>query len=174
MSNCDFKVGDLVVIYKTEDEPSPEYSGKIGKVGRICDLGNAIGGKVATVKYKDNNILRPYIKNIKLADKIIKKSDLKNGDIVTYRNGGKRIVRLKDKSIVMLDDFSILSFNLDDFYEDLSFSKNVESSFDIVKVYRPETEETFITQRSEDAREMTISEISEALGYEVKIIKEDK
>lgn len=104
---------------------------------------------------------------------IIKKSDLQNGDIVTYREKyvfSRRIVQ--NGKILYLNDFKNLSMALSDYDENLMALKNPD--FDIVKVYRPETEETFYTEKTKEAKEMTVAEIERELGYQIKVVKEDK
>ena len=104
--------------------------------------------------------------------KAIKKTDLKNGDIVTYRNGKKRIVN--EERIVYLSNFNNLSFTKNDFNNDLMQCEKTDSPWDILKVYRPETEETFYTERVKEVKKMTVAEICKELGYDVEIIKENE
>ena len=104
--------------------------------------------------------------------KIIKKSDLQGGDIVTYRNGEKRIVDISNNKTVYLNDFENTSMYLDEYDNDLMMKKETYYEWDIVEVFRPTTKETFITKR--ELKKMTVSEICKELGYDVEIVKEDK
>ena len=99
------------------------------------------------------------------------KKDLKNGDVVTLRNG--------DKLIFHDDDFSDLDSENDnnltctyDLNDDMTMKDKDYKDSDIVKVERPNRYDiAFI--RNETVKEMTVKEICEALGYEIKIKKED-
>ena len=95
------------------------------------------------------------------------KDDLKDGDVVTLRNGDKLIYC--DEQFKDLDNPHHNGVcDLDDLYSDLT---SWEENDDIIKVERPATYyEVF--NRDESVREMTVEEISKALGYEVKIVKE--
>lgn len=166
-----FKVGDKVELYKIDGENVELYGKHVGEVGKIEFINTNSG--YACVEFENGKTLRPYFKNIRLVEKIIKKSDLRNGDIVTYRNGDKRIVDKKKSGIVYIDDFEMLSFNFSSFNDDLMYLKDVDNEYDIVKVYRPSTEETFRTERTKQIKEMTLKEVCKELGYEVKIVKEE-
>lgn len=102
---------------------------------------------------------------------VIKKSDLQGGDIVTYRDGGKRIVDILNNRLVYLNDFSSESMHLNNYNNDLMDIDNC-SQWDIVEVFRATTKETFITKR--EIKKMTVKEICEELGYDIEIVKEDK
>jgi hypothetical protein len=80
-------------------------------------------------------------------EKEMTKSDLKEGMVVEYRCG----------SLVKLDSTDIR-------YKKDDLTSSVGSDCDIMKVYEP------IWTR-EETKEMTVAEISEKLGYEVKVVK---
>lgn len=84
-------------------------------------------------------------------EKQFKKADLKDGDIVIYRNGGKRIVNKTANKIVYMGDFSNLSFNLCDFREDLTNTNGCE--YDIVKIYQAEYKTVFSREEILDKAE---------------------
>ena len=94
--------------------------------------------------------------------------DLEDGDVVTLRNG--------DRLLYCDEQFKDLTYPhhngvccLDDLYPDLTSCNDKYD--DVIKVERPATYyEVF--NREESVREMTVEEISKALGYEVKIVKE--
>lgn len=172
MSDYKFKIGDRVELYKIDGEDYELYGKYVGEVGEIEYI-NADSDGYACVNFEDGKILRPYFRNIRLANKIIKKSDLRNGDIVTYRNGSKRIVDKKNEKIVLLRDFDVLCFYFSSFNDDLMRKDESDNEYDIVEVYRPETKETFITERTKKVKEMTLKEVCKELGYEVKIVKEE-
>ena len=101
--------------------------------------------------------------------------DLQFADIVTTRNGERYVVAdntlFGEKDGYWLDHEYIPNF----YRRDLKYDTTNDECriYDIIKVERagqviwerPEEEK-------EPAREMTIAEISEALGYEVKVVKE--
>ena len=96
------------------------------------------------------------------------KKDLKNGDIVTLRNGDKLV--LCDKRFSDLTgDYSNHLCDLDELKDDLTYKAwDGDSSNDIVKVERPVKYETVFER--EEAKELTVDEISEKLGYKVKVV----
>ena len=103
------------------------------------------------------------------------KDDLKDGDIVTLRNGD-RLLFCDDCFYEFAEGDSDndlcyeCELNTDLTYddEDTEYRKN-----DIMKVERPTTYITVFV-RKEDKKEMTVAEIEKALGYGIKIIKEEK
>lgn len=98
---------------------------------------------------------------------IVSKDDLKNGDIVTLRNGD-RLVFVNDEDFIDLsDDNDNYLSEICDLEDDLRHDSDEDS--DIVKVERPEKYTTVFTRT--EVKEMTVEEISKALGYEVKVVK---
>ena len=115
------------------------------------------------------------------------KSLLKSGDIVVFGSGEKAKVFLDYESdyygkgiLAYIDKDSFMA--LESYNEDLFTSTKLER-YAINKIYRPKYDNSvmssnlndydFIWERKE-VKEMTMKEICEALGYEVKIKKEDK
>ena len=113
------------------------------------------------------------LETIMIRTEIIKKKDLRNGDIVTYRNGNKRIVNKARNRIVYIDDFENLSMDFDSYTNDLYLDDSLDTEYDILQVYRPTTTEVFKTAREEHKKEMTIAQIEKELGYEIRIIKDE-
>lgn len=105
--------------------------------------------------------------------KITKNTELKSGDIVVLKNG--------DELIYVDDEFRDLDWDkndnqLTDIYdlEDDSFrmeDRNFKDS-DINLVKRP-IAYNIIYRASEDVKEMTLEQICEELGYNVKVIKKE-
>lgn len=96
------------------------------------------------------------------------KEDLQFGDILTLRNGEKHVYA---SGYMYGEDgkYYLDCERVDEYYNDDLTS--VESSdYDIVKVERA-TKSEVIFERKEEAKEMTVEEISKALGYEVKVVK---
>lgn len=100
----------------------------------------------------------------------MKKEDLKDGDIVTLKNG--------DRLVLFSGEFTDLEReghwidDLDDYEDDLRTCDRFYNEYDIVKVERPVEYETVFTR--DDAVELTVDEISEKLGYKVKVVGEDR
>lgn len=102
------------------------------------------------------------------------KADLKDGMIVEYADGGRRLVINND----LIGDSSHCS--LENFDYDLTHPFMDE--LDINKVYRYKARNGFdclladwnleLIWERHTAKEMTVAEIEKALGYSVKIIKE--
>lgn len=88
------------------------------------------------------------------------KSDLQEGDIVTDREGCK--------SLYSNGNFVGKTLNIKLLTDDLK-DIDGESYNDIVKVERPIKYETVFERK--EVREMTVEEISKALGFEVKVVK---
>lgn len=103
----------------------------------------------------------------------IMKKDLKENDIVTLRNGD-RLVLVGEDFIDLSDDNGNNLCDLSDLDNNLECVKcygKVEDC-DIVKVERPVEYETVFER--EDVQELTVDEISERLGYKVKVVGEDR
>ncbi|MGN0595021.1 MAG: hypothetical protein ACI4I6_07675 [Hominimerdicola sp.] len=111
-------------------------------------------------------------------EKKFTKSDLKNGDIILRRNGDVEIVCLETGTLITQDGFNFLS----DVNADLTDTDDCE--YDIIAVRRPKEPGScqfkafdkgygeLIYERKDEPEEMTLKEICEALGKEIKIVKE--
>lgn len=100
------------------------------------------------------------------------KDCLKEGDVVTLRNGEK-LRYTDDKFSDLNDDPNNSIYDLSDLDDDLTYYDRDEIENDIMKVERPLTYTTMF-ERKEEVREMTLKEICKELGYNVKIVKEEK
>lgn len=98
-----------------------------------------------------------------------KKSDLLDGDIVTQRNGNKKIYCINRDGFVGINDNSYLHYRN---YTENLLDKDGDEIYDIMKVERPAKYETVFI-RDTEVKEMTIAEIEKELGYPIKVIKED-
>lgn len=121
-------VGDIVTI-KNVDVWDSSY---------LCDVDNVYDAwfyenELGTIENGENNSFT--------------KSDLKDGDIVTYKNGIKRLVNATYKKIVFIQDPNILSFDFCDFRGNLTNRKGKE--YDIVKVERA-TKYEMVFERKEE------------------------
>lgn len=100
------------------------------------------------------------------------KYDIKDGDIVTLRNGDKlRWDGDSDHFIDIADNYNHLC-DMYDINDDMTMKDRDDSDSDIIKVERAFEYKTVYKREETVVKEMTIKEISEALGYEVKIVKE--
>ena len=116
----------------------------------------------------------------------MKKSDLRSGMIVEYRNGLKRIVLLNSKQGDVLVGATGLNENTNNFFaygkmdlskydEELRYKGN-DIDFDIVSVY--ESSEINVSKIAnkildrKEEKEITMAEIEEKFGCKVKIVKE--
>lgn len=79
------------------------------------------------------------------------KKNLEDGDIVTYRNGKKRIVNKTKNKIVYINDPENLSFYLNDFRNDLT--SKIDNEYDIIKVEKTQYETVF--ERKEEVLDET-------------------
>lgn len=79
------------------------------------------------------------------------KKDLEDGDIVTYRNGKKRIVNKTKNKIVYINDPENLSFYLNNFRNDLT--SKIGNEYDIIKVEKTQCETVF--ERKEEVLDET-------------------
>lgn len=96
------------------------------------------------------------------------KGDIKEGDIITLRNGDRLLIDA-DKDVSDLSGKNNNPvYSLHCFENDMTY-RSRNSNYDIVKVERPV--EYSIVYDKEPVREMTVEEISKALGYEVKVVK---
>lgn len=163
-----YKVGDKVrIVKKRAGSMIPSMDKYLGSVMCICRVLPSGGYEML----EDNQTWNWDDASIEGYANIIKKSDLKNGDIITYRDCDKRIVR--EDGLYGLQNLNFKRLSLEGYDEDLFYLDDCD--FDIIKVYRPETEETFYTEREQKkVKEMTVAEIEKELGYPIKVVKEEK
>jgi hypothetical protein len=101
----------------------------------------------------------------------MKKDELKYRDIVTLKNGDE-LVLFDNGELVDKDYEGHWIDSLDDYLDDLKCRDRCYSEYDIVKVERPVEYET--VYKRDDVVELTVDEISEKLGYKVKVVGEDR
>lgn len=113
-----------------------------------------------------------------MANQIKTKKDLELGDIIVLRNSDELLL-VNDGEFYDINNNSGWESNnvcdLDDLKDDLMFDDNDEDSRknDVMLVKRP-VRYDIVFDRKDVVKEMTVEEISNLLGYEVKIIKGDK
>ena len=159
MGDYKFKIGDRVRLIK-----NPNWGIEIGDTGVV----NELDDQPYVIWDKNNNRWAFRETDLELEEIVKTKNDLKYGDIVTLRNGNKLIYADEDFMDLERNNDNSLSY-LDDLTDDLKYDEH--KNYDIMKVERPVYFST-VYERDETVREMTIEEISKALGYEVKIVKE--
>ena len=125
------------------------------------------------LEFKENRgwcIREDEIELIKEGNKIMKKNELKTGDIVTLRNGDKLIYNDEYEEFKDLSsDYCNSLSDLDDLNDNMTYDG--DSKNDVIKVERPTGYETIFN--NVETRKMTVAEICKELGYDVEIIKEE-
>lgn len=135
--------------------------------GKIVTITNVYDDKVH-IKEDDDGYVWDLRAFEELEGLVINKDDIKEGDIITLRNGDRLLIDA-DKYVSDLSDENNNSvYSLDCYENDMTYRAG-NSNYDIVKVERPV--EYSIVYDKEAVREMTVEEISKALGYEVKVVK---
>lgn len=131
-----FKVGDKVRVIKCSIDG--ERCKNLNKVSTITEIGEYL-----CYPYMLKDIREPFKENeLALVEKQFTKSDLKDGDIVTYRDGRKKIV-FEDK-FYGSNHFVLLKY----YTEDLKDIDGEEEN-DIIKVERPVKYETVFERKEE-------------------------
>ena len=138
-----FKIGDRVRAIKE----SPQ-----GKIGTIVEIwSNGRGAEVAFKNWKDGwgqdnchyNMENDEIELI--SHKQFTKSDLKDGDIVTYRNKDKRILSNNN----LIDQTGETAHRLKYYTNELKSKDRSSTDLDIIKVERPVKYETVYERKEE-------------------------
>lgn len=135
-----FKVGDKVKVIKCKTHSHCENINKISKIKEIKTF--------VTYPYYLEDCDEPFDgEELELVENQFTKADLKDGDIVTYRNENRRLVNATKQEIVYIENTSWLSFNFHNFRDDLTNKDGKE--YDIVKVERPIKYETLFERKEE-------------------------
>lgn len=158
-----FKVGDKVKV-KENLRVGKFYDGVYFSIemdkfkGKVVEIMN-IYDNYYGIKGDDWNF---YFSDEMLEPIKFKKSDLRDGDKITFRNG-KAGIYTGDETYI--DGLCNCHIN-----NDLTNNGSRGSELDIVKVERPRKYKTVYER--EKVREMTVEEICKALGYEVKVVED--
>lgn len=101
------------------------------------------------------------------------KDDLQFADIVTLRDGNKYVVA--DGCLYGEDDgyYEDCERIDNDYNNNLIYCNEYDEERHDLDIMKVERNGEVIFQRESEAKEMTVAEISKALGYEVKIVKEN-
>lgn len=161
-----FKVGDTARVVDPILDSQEYLKGHIFKITSVIDCADSQHCYEGERMWLDKEL------ELIEVNKMTKK-DLKNGDIVTLRNGD-RLVLCDECFNDLSGDYSNHLYDLDELRDDLTYKAwDDDSSSDIVKVERPVKYET-VFERREEVKELTVDEISEKLGYKVKVVGVDK
>ncbi|MBS5682316.1 MAG: hypothetical protein KHW52_06205 [Clostridium sp.] len=133
-----FKVGDKVRVIKCSIDG--ERCKNLNKVSTITEIGEYL-----YYPYMLKDIREPFKENeLALVEKQFTKSDLKDGDIVTYRNGDKRTVIAGN----LINSNGFISKKLNQYTNELKDTV-IGESLDIIKVERPVKYETVFERKEE-------------------------
>lgn len=159
-----FKVGDKVKIIKSEF-PGEKYAENVGKVSVIEKVDK--NGTIYPYKLKD--IYSCWGEHeLELVKESFTKADLKDGDIVTYRNGWERTFKGNQ---LFQNNFSVKQIS--DYNDDLTDSKGTHA-LDIVKVERAKEFEVVYERKEEildEAEKKYLSGIIAPFRNKVKYIE---
>lgn len=106
------------------------------------------------------------------------KADLKSGYVVQYRNGDYRVVMMTKSLGMVFTNLSGIHGKLEDYNDDMT---NIAvSTLDIMKVYGYNCycnqtlllsgKDRDLLWAREEVKELTVDEISNLLGYKVKVV----
>ena len=138
-----FKVGDKVRVIKCSIDG--ERCKNLNKVSTITEIGEHL-----CYPYMLKDIREPFKENeLALVEKQFTKSDLKDGDIVTYRNGDKRTVIAGN----LINSNGFISKKLNQYTNELKDTV-IGERLDIVKVERP-TQYKEVFERKEEILDET-------------------
>lgn len=185
MGNTKFKIGDTVKVTGVTGNRR-EYNGRIFDIRSINPNGNVTMGEHYGVEPLGDKPRCPYIfysyELVLVKAAPFNKANLEDGMVVEYRTG--------ERALVVADRFLRFDSNMKfcDYKDDLTLIHPCtfvgdKPSYDITKVYTIETGSPLdlhdifrdhhiklIWERKEEAKEMTVAEIEEKLGYKVKIV----
>lgn len=165
-----FKIGDKVLVknnLKEIKDFAGEYVEDLEKyIGKIFTIKRFNNGGMA-VKFEEDTTFSFDLRCLEKAT-INTPKDLKFGDIVTTRNNERYVVA--DGSLYGESENYIKDcVDVDNYEDDFRWFVDEDSETDIIKVERSGL--TIWKREESEVKEMTIKEISEALGYDVKVVK---
>jgi hypothetical protein len=158
-----FKVGDKVRVIKCSIDG--ERCKNLNKVSTITEIGEHL-----CYPYMLKDIRETFKENeLALVEKQFTKSDLKDGDIVTYRDGRKKIV-FEDK-FYGSNHFVLLKY----YTEDLKDIDGEEEN-DIVKVERPVKYETVFEREEvlDETEKKYLAEVIRPFRKRIQFIQKKK
>lgn len=161
-----FKVGDKVKVIKCSVDG--ERCKNLNKVSTITEIGEHL-----CYPYMLKDIREPFKENeLALVEKQFTKSDLKDGDIVTYRNGDKRTVIAGN----LINSNGGISKKLNQYTNELKDTV-IGERLDIVKVERP-TQYKEVFERKEEILDETekkyLTEVIRPFRKRIQFIQKKK
>lgn len=171
-----FKIGNKVRVVRVthSNKHREKYIGKVCTVESINPNGSNIDEHYG-LENAGSYIF--YADELELVEFI--KSDLKDGMVIEYRDGDRRIV-LGDKLMGYDSWVDIVAFNDNLECKNnkvLNIDKVYNSDSHILKDYFKDKSLTLIWERNkkeeEPAKKMTVAEIEKELGYKVEIVSND-
>lgn len=161
-----FKVGDKVRVIKCSIDG--ERCKNLNKVSTITEIGEYL-----CYPYMLKDIREPFKENeLALVEKQFIKSDLKDGDIVTYRNGDKRTVIAGN----LINSNGFISKKLNQYTNELKDTV-IGESLDIIKVERPVKYE-IVFEREEEILDETekryLTEVIRPFRKRIQFIQKKK
>lgn len=166
--------GDKIKIISAEGEEAPAYKNSIGKehiVELVMDSYNNDGRKFLIL---ENCLLRPFLDNCELVRKRgqITTADLKNGDMVEFRNK-ERYIKTKNAFINIETNEMIGISHYDNCWFCSAFkdrSHDVMKILDMSEYYK--NPKWSMEREERKVEEMTLEEVCKELGREIKIVRE--
>lgn len=167
-----FKIGDKVRVVKTKGGSANKYKHCIGKIFTITHIVKGVACPYILNEYNECGWYEDELELVSFT-----KSDLKDGMVVEYADGRRRMC-LNDKVMGNSCYIPLINFNDD-------LSNNKDNDNDIVKVYNSSAYTlndywkdkylTLIWERPEEepVKKMTVAEIEKELGYKVEIVSEN-
>ncbi len=166
--------GDKIKIISAEGEIASAYKNSIGKeyiVEFVMDSYNEDGRKFLILK---DSYLRPFLDNCELVRKRgqLEVTDLKNGDIVEFRNK-KRYIKI-EKYFINMETAELIGVS---HYDNCLFcsafkdgSHDVMKILDMSEIYK--NPKWSMEREERKVEEMTLEEVCKELGREIKIVRE--
>lgn len=173
MKKEDLKVGDKVLL-KNKRGDGWNSEGKMDHyMGKIVTIDGVIGTSFFIKEDDGENYpckwCFEYV-DIELKVNCLKLKDLQFADILTLRNGQRYVIANDHMFGCHGDDDFDCDYLENNYNNDLT-SKNVDTSFDIIKVERY-GQVIYVIEQT--VKKMTVSEICKELGYDVEIVKENE
>ena len=168
-----FKIGDRVRILDGRNnlnnhvgwaEEMDEYIGTVHTVERVFSY-----------SYVLSNTAYRFVEEWLAPAGEFTKDDFREFDAVEFRDGEKVLITMS----IVFGRLGIGGFSVDTWDDDLKDNTGL-SQYDIMKVYRPtdslpldksKWKDLPVVYERTEVKEMTVKEISKALGYEVKVVK---
>ncbi|MDY5984698.1 MAG: hypothetical protein SPI94_04435 [Candidatus Onthovivens sp.] len=165
--------GDKIRIISAKGEPTFDYINSIGEEYIVEFVNDAYNSGKKFLILKDS-YLRPFLDNCELIRKRgqLEAADLKNGDIVEFRNK-KRYIKTKNFFVDIETNELIGISHYDNYLFCSAFkdgSHDVMKILDMSEVYK--NPKWSMEREERKVEEMTLEEVCKELGREIKIVRE--